>query len=89
MENEREIQLRIADIQKQMAAIKPLDDYNRWLDLNNTLKDLNRRLGEMKSQPVQTASRAETVEERLLREAKERYERRREDAGNNWWANFD
>ena len=31
----------------------------------------------------------ETVEERLLREAKERYEKRSEAAGDNWWERLD
>jgi predicted nucleic acid-binding Zn-ribbon protein len=89
LQSEEEIRHRIDEIQKKMKTLSPLNDYNKWLDLNNSLKILQNQLANMKKSLTVSPTIKETVEERLLREAKERYEKRSEAAGDNWWERLD
>ena len=89
LKTEDEIKQRIAEKQKIMASLFSKGESNKWLNLNDSVKKLKQRLEDMKPSSFQTPRSTETVEERLLREAKERYEKRSEDAGDNWWEMFD
>ena len=89
LKTEDEIKQRIAEKQKIMASLFSKGESNKWLNLNDSVKKLKQRLEEIKPSSPPTPRSTETVEERLLREAKERYEKRCEDAGDNWWEMFD
>ncbi|HOV99092.1 MAG TPA: hypothetical protein PK595_05930 [Bacteroidota bacterium] len=89
LKTEDEIKQRIAEKQKIMASLFSKGESNKWLNLNDSVKKLKQRLEEIKPSSPPTPRSTETVEERLLREAKERYEKRSEDAGDNWWEMFD
>ncbi|NLF41610.1 MAG: hypothetical protein GX587_02845 [Bacteroidales bacterium] len=89
LRTEEELRKRIADKQKIMASLSALNDGLEWLDLNDSVKLLKKRLQDMEPKMPESTVKRESVEERLKREAKERWEKRCEDAGDNWWEKFD
>ncbi len=89
LRTEEEIKQRIAEIEKQKASLSVLDDYKLLLSLGDSVKMLRKKLESLKPPSDKTPANTESIEDRLLREAKERYEKRREDAGDNWWEMLD
>jgi hypothetical protein len=98
-----EIQERIAARNHMLGQLSRENDYETWLPIFQSLQSLELRLLKQRLKKMvdgigknglaklekNCSNNKEAVEDRLLREAKERYEKRVKEAGDNWWEMWD